>query len=481
MRAIQVPSTQLRITKHIAVTEGFMSPSTAIAKKTATYRECFSVAWPLVLAMTGNALMMFADRIFLSRHSAINIQAALPAGLMSFMELAFLQNIVLYSGTFVAQFSGAGARAACARATAQGIWLAVLCIPLLILSIPLGYWLFDVVGHAPEVIAAERSYYLTLTLGSFFIPFSAAFSGFFTGRGYTRLVMVANIIGNAVNVALDPLFIWGCGPLPELGIVGAGIATALGQVVIALILGIAMLREKHFSTTHRRRVAFAMKLPLMLRIVRYGVPSGSHVLLDVSTFTVFVFLTGKLDALSFAVSNIVLSINHLIFAPLMGIAMAASVLVGQRIGAEDLSGATRAGRRCVNIGLAYVLLMVILIGTFHEEMLHFFYASNSPFAYADYLHVGKMLTFIFLAWAAGDAFNIILGGALKGAGDTRFVMIIIGIISCVLWLPAVFIFYYLGYGIVALWWTMPGYVFFAATAFAWRFFRGDWKKHNLIH
>ncbi|MBR5592119.1 MAG: MATE family efflux transporter [Kiritimatiellae bacterium] len=458
-----------------------MTTLPAPSEKTATYRECLSVAWPLVLAMTGNALMMFADRIFLSRHSAINIQAALPAGLMSFMVLAFLQNIVLYSGTFVAQFSGAGSRAACARATAQGLWLAILCIPLLLLSIPLGYWLFDVVGHAPEVIVAERSYYLTLTLGSFFIPFGAAFSGFFTGRGYTRLVMIANIIGNAVNVALDPLFIWGWGPIPELGIVGAGIATALGQIVITAILGIAMLREKHFSTSYRRKVAFAMKLPMMLRIIRYGVPSGSHVLLDISTFTVFVFLTGKLDALSFAVSNIVLSINHLIFAPLMGIAMAASVLVGQRIGAKDFAGATRAGRRCVTIGLAYVFLMVAIIGTFHEEMLRFFYASNSPFAYADYLHVGKMLTVIFLAWAAGDAFNIILGGALKGAGDTRFVMWIIGIISCVLWLPAVFICYSLGCNIVTLWWTMPGYVFVAAGTFAWRFFRGDWKQHNLIH
>jgi MATE family multidrug resistance protein len=359
--------------------------------------------------------------------------------------------------------------------------LAILCIPLLLLSIPLGYWLFDVVGHTPEVIVAERSYYLTLTLGSFFIPFGAAFSGFFTGRGYTRLVMMANIIGNAVNVALDPLFIWGWGPIPELGIVGAGIATALGQIVITAILGIAMLREKHFSTSHRRKVAFAMKLPMMLRIIRYGVPSGSHVLLDVSTFTVFVFITGRLDELSFAASNIVLSINHLIFAPLMGIAVAASILVGQRIGAQDPAGATRAGRRCSLIGLGYVFIMILLIGSLNELLLRFFYSANASFAYADYLRVGKMLTLIFLVWATGDAFNIILGGALKGAGDTRFVMWTTGLISVILWLPATFILYRLGYGIVALWWTMPGYVFLAASTFLWRFFNGAWRKHNLIH
>ena len=73
----------------------------------------------------------FNDPYFATDHpECLIVKSALPAGLMSFMVLAFLQNIVLYSGTFVAQFSGSGARAACARATAQGIWLAVLCIPL---------------------------------------------------------------------------------------------------------------------------------------------------------------------------------------------------------------------------------------------------------------------------------------------------------------------------------------------------------------
>ncbi len=448
--------------------------------KPASFRECLSVAWPLVLAMAGNAVMMFADRIFLARYSAVCIQAALPAGLMSFMVLAFLQNIVHYSGTFVAQYYGAGARAACARAMAQGIWLSVLCIPILLLSIPLGYWFFDFAGHAPDVIAAERSYYLTLTIGSFFIPFGAALSGFFTGQGFTRLVMIANLVGNAVNVVLDPLFIWGFGPIPELGIVGAGIATACGQFLIVAILAVAVLRERHFSTLYRSRVAFAFKLPLMLRIIRFGVPSGGHVLLDISTFTIFVFLTGRFDELSFAVSNIALAINHLIFAPLMGIAMAATVLVGQRIGAKDPSGATRAGGKCLLIGLGYICLSLLIIGPFHEHILHFFYAENSPFAYDAYLSVGKKLVFLFLFWATGDACNIILGGALKGAGDTRFVMFVTGFISVVLWVPAIFLLYHFGHDIVALWWTMPGYVFLAASIFLWRFFHGGWKKHNVI-
>ena len=311
---------------------------------TSSFLYCLKIAWPLVLAMTGNALMMFVDRLFLAHYSAVSIQAALPAGLVAFMVIALLQNVVSYSGTFVAQYAGAGSRAACARAMGQGLWLSLACVPILLATMPLGLWLFDLVGHAPDVLAAEKSYYLTLVVANLALPFGAALSGFFAGRGHTRLVMVANLIGNVANIVLDPLFIWGWGPIPELGIVGAGVATAIGQFLIVFILAAALCFEPHFSTNRRRRVVLAWKRPLAMRIVRFGIPNGGHVLLDVGTFTVFTFVTGWLDPIEFAASNIAFAINQLVFAPLMGIGMAASIVVGQRMGDRDPQGAARGGR-----------------------------------------------------------------------------------------------------------------------------------------
>ena len=442
--------------------------------------ECLAVAWPLVLAMAAQAVMMFADRLFLARYSAVSIQAAMPAGLMSFIILAFLQNVVAYSGTFVAQYSGAGARAACARAMGQGVWLSVLCVPLLLLSLPLGNALFALAGHAPEVVAEECAYYQALVFGSLAIPFIAALSGFFTGRGYTRLVMVANLAGNAFNIALDPLLIWGAGPLPELGIEGAGIATALSQFLVLAILSLALLRETHFATPRRRRVAFAWKGRALLQITRFGLPSGSHVLLDVGTFAVFVFLTGRLDALSFAASNIAFSINHLVFAPLLGIGMAANILTGQRMGDRDPAGATRAGRNCVLIGWAYLALCTLVILLFNGPILRAFYPAHAPFSLADFLPLARRLIVIFLAWALFDTWNIVLGGALKGAGDTHFVMFWVCGIATLLWLPALLLLYALGFGILALWLSILAYVVLAGTGLLIRFLRGRWKARRII-
>lgn len=446
----------------------------------AEFRECISIAWPLVLSMVGNAVLMFADRFFLARYSAVSVQASLPAGLTAFMVAVFLQQIVAYSGTFVAQHAGAGNRAACARAMAQGLWLSVICIPILLATIPLGNLIFDLSGHAPEVVAEEKIYYLTLIFGDLSVPFAAALTGFFSGRGMTRLVMTATVIGNIFNILIDPLLIWGWGPIPELGIAGAGLATAFSQyLVLAIFIG-ALIRERHFATSFRRRVAFVWKGSLMLQIMRYGLPSGGHVLLDISTFTIFVFITGRLNALSFAASNIALSINHLIFAPLMGIGMAASVITGQRMGDRDPTGAIRAARNCLLLGWGYVGLCILGIALFREPLLKLLYPTGSDFTYEAYAAVGKQLITVFLAWAAFDTLNLVLGGVLKGAGATRFTLCWIAGTALLFWMPALFICYTLGCGIVTLWLTMLAYVCVAGLGLLVYFLRGSWKTIQLI-
>ncbi len=442
--------------------------------------ECITVAWPLVLAAAGNAFMMFIDRMFLSHYSEVSIQAAMPAGLTAFMITAFLLAVVSYSGTFVAQYHGAGSRAACARAMGQGLWLSVLCVPILLITIPGGNLLFDLARHAPEVVVEEKVYYLTLVIGNLAMPFSAALAGFFTGQGFTRLVMVANLIGNGLNIALDPLFIWGWGAIPELGIAGAGLATAVSQYIIVFILAIAVFYERHFSTTYRRAVAFVWKGELIRRITRFGVPSGIHVLLDISTFTIFVFVTGRMDTLSFSASNIAFSINHLIFAPLMGIGMAATILVGQRMGNGDPSGAARVCRNTLLLGYGYIALCILVIGCFNEPILRLFYPSDATFTYAEYLGLGRQLVAIFLAWACFDVLNIVLGGALKGAGDTRFVMCWMVSIALFLWTPAFLWLYFQGYSITVLWLTMLVYVIIAGVGLLIRLLCGRWKSIKVI-
>jgi MATE family multidrug resistance protein len=335
-------------------------------------------------------------------------------------------------------------------------------------------------GHDPRVLAQEKSYFLVLTLGNMPIPFIAAISGFYSGLGRTRLVMGANLIGNGLNIALDPWFIWGGWGLPEMGIVGAGLATAFSQCVVLIILIVAVFKERHLASLQRIKVAFAFKPQLIGRIIRFGIPSGAHVFLDCATFTVFVFLTGRMGELDFAVSNIAFSINHLIFGPLLGVSMASSIVVGQKMGEGNTHDAARAGWLSLLIAGIYIALCILVIGCFNHAILKTFLPPDATFTSEAYFHLGRILVAIFLAWALFDAVNMVIGGALKGAGDTRYCLWAIVVILVGFWIPALFLAY--GYwGIVEMWLSLLIYIILLATAYGLRFARGKWKTIRLIH
>jgi MATE family multidrug resistance protein len=96
------------------------------------------LAYPLFVSMGAFTVMQFCDRIFLARYSSISIQAALPAGILSFTLICFFQALAGYAGTFVAQYHGARDPEGCVRATAQGLWIALVSWPLRLVAISPG-------------------------------------------------------------------------------------------------------------------------------------------------------------------------------------------------------------------------------------------------------------------------------------------------------------------------------------------------------
>lgn len=439
----------------------------------------FRLILPLVLAMGANAVNQFADRVFLSRYSDEAIQGSLPGGILSWLFICLIVSTVGYSGTFVAQFWGAGSRRDAAAAFVQGLWLTLALTPFVLLSIPLGHAIFDWCGHAPAVVAAEKTYYGILQIGGVFCAFGAVFSGYFTGLGRTRLVGVANVIGNFANILLDWMFIfghWGCG---EWGIAGAGWATVISAAIPCVILGLALVGDPMFRGL-RALVLLRPRPRLLVRIVRYGIPSGMHVFLDVVTFTVFVMLTGRLDAMSFAVSNVGFAINHLSFAPLLGLSQGATVLVGQFQGEGDSAAAMRSTFSCLLIGLAYVAGFVIFVLTCSDACMDFFHGDHSLFALQDFRQLGHLLLMLLSCWAAFDAVTLIMEGALKGAGDTRYVMLVQLGVSCLLWMPMVLAVMRWHPTIGWMWGTMPLYCGTCATLILIRFLLGKWKNIRLV-
>ena len=445
------------------------------------WRELMKIAWPLIINSGTFAVLNFSDRIFLSNYGEAEFRASLPAGVLFFTLVCGFMALAGFVNTFVAQMWGSGDKEGCARATAQGIIFSLLSIPLIMLITPLGAWFLRLSAHGPDILGLEQEYFRILMWCGGGMTMSAALSSFFSGRGKTSVILACNVVANGINVALNYVLIFGIGPFPELGIAGAGWATVMGSWLSPIILAVLYFSpaiNAEFKTWSNLRY----DPKLFKRMLRFGLPSGIHWFFDVAAFTVFVMLVGRMGPVAHIASNIALSINLVAFMPMIGMGMAASILVGQYLGRNQPDYAERVGWLAMKIGIGYIMvigLTFILFPEFYASVFESNAGATVPFD--ELLKTVRVLLVMLAIWGAADATSLILSGALKGAGDTHFVMyfqsivawgvLVCGQLAIVLWLKL---------DILISWgWTVV-YILILGVGFFLRFRSGRWKRIDLL-
>lgn len=444
------------------------------------YRELLRIAWPLIISTGSFSLLNFCDRMFLGWYSPEAFRAAVPAGILCFTMLCGFVALAAYANTFVAQYFGAREYEKCSMATMQGVWLALLSWPIMLLLIPLGIFCLKVSGHGEAVFEQERIYFTILMLGSVSQPVSAAISGFFSGRGDTKTVMLANVIGNAINIGLDYVFIFGKLGVPEMGIAGAAIATVIAGWVspgIMLVLFFSKGMDLRFFT----RKALRWNQIQMRRMIRYGGPSGIHLFLDLASFSLFVLLLGRQGEAASIASNMALSINLFALMPMIGLGIATSIMVGQYMGANRPDLAEKSGWIALKAGMAYTLPLVASFVLFPRFYVNLFGQDNGIAASAEVFDICRRLLIILVGWGIMSAANFIISGALKGAGDTRFVMYYHTLVAWAFFalgeLVLVLVFHA---GPIAAWFWCMLYIIVLAVGLCLRFKSGRWKDIDIL-
>jgi MATE family multidrug resistance protein len=442
--------------------------------------EVLHIAYPLILSTGSHTIMRFVDRLFLAWLGPENIAAGSPAGLTSFTIMSFFLGVAAYTNTFVAQYYGAGQLSRCGRSTWQGIYFSLITWPLLLVFAPLAGEIFRLVGHAPEVQELEVQYFSILMMGAGTVPLSAALSAFFTGRGRTRVIMAVNFIANGVNVALDYCLIFGRWGFPQLGIRGAAVATVLSHFLLVAILFVLFLRREHREryATGRAR----LDSDLFRRMLRFGAPSGIQTFLDVAAFSSFVLFVGRIGVTELAVSNICLSINLFAFLPLTGFSVATQTLVGQYIGRRNPPTAEKSTYSAARVALLYVGSVGVVYLLFPRSLLGIFDRggfSSEEFEYV--VAMGKPILILMVLFGVFDALNLVFAGALKGAGDTRFIMWALITIAWVFFVPPVYLIVeVLRLGIFAVWIWLAVYAGILGVVFLVRFRRGKWRRIDVL-
>jgi MATE family multidrug resistance protein len=385
-----------------------------------------------------------------------------------------------YASTFVAQYYGAGRYHRIGPALWQGVYISYIGGIVLICAIPFAQNIFQLVGHDKPVQNNEVEYFKIICLGGGPYIASYALSGFYSGRGKTWPVMWVNIFATLVNLILDYALIFGHWGLPQMGIKGAGIATVIAGVFSFFAFLVPISLKTHNQIYHTI-TGWRPEKELFVRLLRFGVPSGVQFFLEMASFTTFILLVGRLGTTSLAASNIAFNINTLAFMPMIGCGIAISMLVGQYLGANNpdlaqtsvYSGFHLTFVYMSTIAAAYVLLPDVFVAPFALKA--------DPQRFSEIFQYSVVLLRFVAVYSIFDTLNIIFTSAIKGAGDTRFVMFMTVLLSLfVLIIPTYLAIVVFNYGLMVSWVLATVYIIILGISFYLRFIGGKWKRMRVI-
>lgn len=386
--------------------------------------ELLAIAVPMLVSHACESLMMFVDRLFLSKVSPACLNACLGGGLTCFMFMTFFIGLTGYTNALVAQYLGANRKELCAVATSQALLICLIAAPLLIAAIPIGHWLFAATGAPPEQIGLQKQYFAILMCGALFALVRHTLASFFSGLGQTRVVMEAALVAMVVNVSANYILIFGHLGLPALGIVGAALGTLLGSAV-----GAVWMLNRYLSPTLRQTYGTTLRLrvhrDILAKLCRFGTPAGVEFCLNLMAFNLVVLSFHSYGLLVAAAVTITFSWDLISFIPLVGVGVAVTSLVGRYMGAGDPETAARATHSGVRFAAGWALVTFTAFCLIPEPLVSLFRpADTEAAAFQTVMPLAIFMVRLMAIYVFADAMGIVFGSALRGAGDTFWTMVI---------------------------------------------------------
>ncbi len=443
----------------------------------AMLRRLLSIAFPMIISQTSETVMLFVDRLFLSRVSKLHLAAAMSGGLANFTVASLFVGVAGYVNAIVAQYYGAKQPEHCARAVSQAIFFSFTAVPVLLgVSIVIPTF-FEWMGHDPEQIPLETTYARWLLAGAIILLLRHALTGFFLGIGRTRIVMLSNIAAMFVNIPLNYVLIFGVMGFPELGMVGAAIGTLGGGLTAMLILLGAYL-SKRMDAMYGTRSAWRFDIAMFKRLLRFGTPAGIEIFLNLLAFNLFVQLMHGYGAEVAAATTIAFNYDIVSFIPMLGLGVATTALVGQYIGANDPEGARKTALLALRVGWIYSGAMMVLFFIAARPLVALFASGFEDTGAVSEL-ARTMLRLVGL-YVVADSTQLVFAGALRGSGDTAWVMRASALLHWIFAAVVVVLIGVVGAPPLVVWGFFIAFVLTLSLAMFLRFRSGKWTKFRII-
>ena len=435
-------------------------------------RDIFVIAWPAIVEL---ALLTFASMVDLMMVGNLGPWAITAVGLATqprMIVISILQSLNVGSTAYIARARGAEDRPLANSYLQQAM---VFNFFFSILIGVLGYVFAEDMIRAmgapdQQTLAAGTQYIKVQYAGMLLYGVTMTISASLRGVGNTRTTMVYNIVANVVNIIANYLLIDGHLGFPRLEVLGASIATMIGQAAATIMAVFVIFRKRNYLFLEFKR-GFRVRFDMIRDILVIGIPAMIEQLCLRFSAILFNRWIAQLGTLEFAAHQVCMNIQMMSMTNGVGFAHSATTLMGQSIGRRRPEMSQAYSRSCAAISLVVSVLLAALFFTCGGAMAHW---------YTDDPVVLERCAELFVVVAVIQPFlalQFTVAGALRGAGDTKAVTAITFSTCVILRLILVYLaINVLHWGVVGAWWGMFGDQVMRAVLIWLRFTRGKWKK-----
>lgn len=433
-------------------------------------RTVLSLAWPVVVEQTFFALGSMINTILVGRIGASALAAVGLGQQAVFLPQVIFTAVSIGATAVVARHIGAGENEEANGTLRQAIILAIVfglvfCAPLWFLA----EQIMTLLRARPDVVELGATYIRTVMPA--LTPYLILFAGnsVLRAAGNTKTPMIVMIVVNVLNVLLGYTLIYGGFGFPALGVPGAGIAVSISRAIGALVVIVVLIRGSGPIKYGLSR-ALAFDFGEMRRIFGVGFPAGAEQAQFQIAFTIYAVIIASLGTVTYAAHAVAMRVEGFAFMPGWGFGIAAMTLVGQSLGA----GRAELGEKAAYLAQRYAMLTMTAVGA-----LMFFFGRQMSSLFISDPEVIQLSTLGIRIWAFAMPMmgtGNTLAGALRGAGDTRWVFFIMTLCVWCVRVPLAFLLAQIAdLGAAGAWTGAVLDVNSRGVLMWWRFATGKWK------
>ena len=434
------------------------------------YQELLAIGIPVIIGQLGTIVLGFADTLMIGHHSTQELAAA---GLVNNIYALVLISYMGFSyglTPIIGRLYGMERTDEIGQKVRNSLFANMVVGCIFTLAMVILYFNLSRIGQPEELLTLIRPYFIVNLISVLFVGVFNTMKQFLDGIGHTKVAMWVMIMGNVVNILGNWMLIYGVGPFPELGLLGAGLSTMGSRILMAAAMVAMVLGKKKFQQYRKDIIHSHVNKADFKEMNRLGWPVALQLAMESAAFTLSCVMVGWLGTIPLASHQVMITISQLFYLVLSGMASAMAIRVSHFVGQKDYQAVRRNAYNGWRLALLFSTLMGIPVFLFRHQIGGLF---------TDNVEVQQnvaVLIILMMVYQFGDGLQYTFANALRGIACVKPMVTYAFIAYFIISLPMGYTLGFpCGLGILGIWIAFP-FGLTAAGYLYWHRFVKEVKK-----